>query len=60
MAGGFQPVRQAGVAVAEYQAHAATAVGLRRMFVQADAVVAVVQRLHPVVVDLQVPEVAVG
>ncbi|MCY1426815.1 hypothetical protein D9M71_426440 [compost metagenome] len=30
------------------------------MLVQADAVVAVVQRLHPVVVDLQVPEVAVG
>ncbi|CAD5378346.1 hypothetical protein OF001_U30147 [Pseudomonas sp. OF001] len=60
MAGGFQPVGQAGIAVAEHQAHAAARIQLCRMLVQADAVVAVVQRLHPVVVDLQIPEVAVG
>ncbi|MCY1182979.1 hypothetical protein D9M73_235640 [compost metagenome] len=33
---------------------------MRRLFVQTDAVVAVVERLHPVVVDLHIPEIAVG
>ena len=53
---GLQPVGDAGITLAQNQSHAAVFVVLGLVLVDADLVMAVVQRLQPVVVDLQVPE----
>ena len=57
---GFDPIRQARVFVRHHDANGAIGFELRGVFVDMDIVEAVVQRLHPVVVELKVPGVAFG
>lgn len=56
--GGLQPVRQRRIAVCQNQRHAAARVELDTVFVVVDAVITIVERFHPVVIDLQIPEIA--
>ena len=57
-AGGGEPVRYAGILVRDDDAHRAVALGRRLAAVHAGHVVAVVNRGHPVVVQLKLPVVA--
>ena len=57
---GFDPIRHPRVFVRYHNANGTIGFELRGVFVDMDIVEAVVQRLHPVVVELKVPGVAFG
>ena len=58
VAGRLDPVGVAGIRVRHHQANGPVILVAREMLVRVDPVVAVVQRLHPVVVQLEVPVLA--
>src|SRR5260370_42566435 len=57
--GSLQPVRMSGIGVRYNQRQAAIRIEPRRMIVDANAKISVVERFHPVVVDLKIPVVAI-
>ncbi len=57
---GIDPVAEARIARGDDQRQRAVAVQPRAVSVHMDAVIAVIERFHPDIVELEVPEAALG